>query len=183
MPSARGQGEPLNSKLNPESGASFTGMLIGNPEQLILLASDFGYGFIAKLEDLYTKNKNGKAVLSLPKSAKTLTPRLITNLAAQYLVVVTYEGRMLILPISSMPILARGKGNKIINIPSAQAAKREDYIVDLIIINATDKLVLVSGKQKLTLNFNDLGAYKTARGSRGNKLPKGVVHIDNIGVK
>lgn len=183
MPSARGQGEPLNSKLNPEPGAHFTGMLIGNPEQLILLTSDFGYGFIAKLEDLYTKNKGGKAVLSLPKNAKTLTPRFITNLAAQYLVAVTFEGRMLILPVSSMPILARGKGNKIINISSAQAAKREDYIVDLIIINETDKLVLISGKQKLTLNFNDLGAYKTARGSRGNKLPKGVVRIDSIGVK
>ena len=183
MPSARSQGEPLNSKLNPEMGVGFAGMLLGNPEQLVLLASDCGYGFIAKLEDLYTKNKNGKAVLNLPKTAKALTPRLITNLAAQYLVVVTYEGRMLILPASSLPILARGKGNKIINIASAQAAKREDYVVDLIIINETDKLVLTSGKQKLTLNFNDLGAYKTARGSRGNKLPKGVVHIDSISVK
>ncbi|MEI8054453.1 MAG: DNA topoisomerase IV subunit A [bacterium] len=182
LPSARGQGEPLTSRLNPLPGATFEGVIIGNPEQLILLASDAGYGFIAKLEDLYTKNRSGKATLNLPKNAKALPPRMITNIDDQYLTTITNEGRMLLFPLAYLPTLSRGKGNKIISIPSALAAKHEEYVVDLVVLSKTDKLVLTSGKRSLTLSFVDLAAYQGERGRRGNKLPRGLQSIDSVRV-
>lgn len=182
LPSARGQGEPLTGRFNPLPGATFEGVMIGNPEQLILLASDAGYGFIAKLEDLYTKNRNGKATLNLPKNAKPLPPRMITNIDDQYLAAITNEGRMLLFPLAYLPILGRGKGNKIISIPSARAIKREEYVTDLAVLSETDKLVLTSGKRSLTLSFVDLATYQGERGRRGNKLPRGLQNIDSVRV-
>ncbi|EKE01488.1 MAG: hypothetical protein ACD_21C00120G0001, partial [uncultured bacterium] len=183
LPSARGQGEPLTSRLTPEPGATFEGVLIGNPEQLVLLASDAGYGFIAKLEDLYTKNRAGKATLNVPKNCKALTPRVVTNVDDQYLAAITNEGRMLLFPVASLPVLSRGKGNKIIGIPSARAAKREEYLIDLVVLNEMNKLVLTAGKRNLTLSFNDLAAYQGERGRRGNKLPRGLQSVDAVRVE
>jgi len=182
LPSARGQGEPLTSRFNTLPGATFEGVIIGNPEQLILLASDAGYGFIAKLEDLYTKNRSGKVTLNLSKNAKTLPPRMVTNIDNQYLAAITNEGRMLLFPLAYLPTLSRGKGNKIIGIPSALAAKREEYVVDLVVLSETDKLVLTSGKRSLTLSFIDLAAYQGERGRRGNKLPRGLQSVDSVRV-
>jgi topoisomerase-4 subunit A len=182
LPSARSQGEPLTSRLNPSPGATFEGVIIGIPEQLILLASDAGYGFIAKLEDLYTKNRSGKATLNLPKNAKAMPPRMVTNIDDQYLAALTNEGRMLLFPLAYLPILGRGKGNKIIDIPSAQAAKHYEYMVDVVVLSKTDKLVLTSGKRSLTLNFVDLAPYHGERGRRGNKLPRGLQDIDSVRV-
>lgn len=180
LPSARGQGEPLTSRLNTLPGATFEGVIIGNPEQLVLLASDAGYGFIAKLEDLYTKNRSGKATLNLPKASKALPPRMITDIDSQYLAAITNEGRLLLFPIASLPILGRGKGNKIISIPSARVATHEEYVVDLIVLSETDKLVLTSGKRSLKLSFVDLAAYQGERGRRGNKLPRGLQSVDSV---
>lgn len=180
LPSARSQGDPLTGHLNPSPGATFEGVMIGNPDQLVLLASDTGYGFIAKLEDLYTKNRGGKVTLNLPKNAKALPPCTITNIDSQYLTAITNAGRMLLFPIAYLPTLSRGKGNKIIDISAALAAKHAEYVTGLAIINETDKLVLTSGKRSITLSFTDLAAYQGERGRRGNKLPKGLQTIDSV---
>lgn len=180
LPSARGQGEPLTSRLAPLPGATFEGVLIGNPEQLVLLASDAGYGFIAKFEDLCTKNRNGKNELNLPKNSKVLPLQIVTNINDQYLVAITNEARLLLFPIACLPVLGRGKGNKIIGIPTAKIATREEYVTNLIILSEADKLIVTSGKRSMTLSFTDLTAYQGERGRRGNKLPRGFQNVDSV---
>lgn len=173
LPSARGQGEPLTSRLEPEAGATFEAVLIGEPEQYYLVASDAGYGFIAKLEDFYAKNKAGKAFLSLPNGAKVLPPQIITDLEAQYLAALTNEGRLLVFPVATLPILPRGKGNKILHIPSSAVVAREEFLVDIAVINEAQELTLYSGNRTLVLNTDDLLQYHGERGRRGNKIPRG----------
>lgn len=180
LPSARSQGEPLTSLLNPPGGAFFNAVMIGDPEQYFLVASDAGYGFIVKLEDFYTKNRSGKALLTVRKGSQALIPRAITNIDNQYLAAVTNEGRLLLFPLASLPILARGKGNKIINIPTSRIATHEEYVVDLAVLNENRSLILYSGKRQLTLKPSNLAHYQGERGRRGNKLPRGFRKIDYI---
>ena len=176
LPSARGQGEPLTSRLNPPPATTFVGVIIGDPKQLVLLASDAGYGFVVKLADLYTKNRSGKAALNLSKNAHTLPPTIITNLDNQYLAAITNQGRMLLFPVAYLPILSRGKGNKIINMPS----KHEERLINLVVLNENDSLIINSGKRTVTLSFSELAKYQGERGRRGNKLPKGLQHVDSV---
>ncbi|MDR1057178.1 MAG: DNA topoisomerase IV subunit A [Coxiellaceae bacterium] len=180
LPSARSQGEPLTSRINLPKNATIEGTVIGNPEQMVLLAQDSGYGFIAKLGDLYTKNRSGKTVLTTPKGAKVLTPRLIANIENQYLAALTNIGKMLLFPVASLPMLSRGKGNKIMGMPKEAIVKREEYIIDTLILNETDKLRLTSGKRNVTLSFSELGDYQGERGRRGNKLPPNLRNIDTV---
>lgn len=183
LPSARGQGEPLTSKFNLPPGATFEAVLIGEPEQQYLVSSDAGYGFVAKLEDFYTKNRNGKALLNVPKGAKALPPKLITKVDDQYLAAVTNEGRLLLFPVACLPVLARGKGNKIINVPAARVAKHEEFVTDIVVLSENNSLVLYSGKRTLTLSFKDLAYYQGERGRRGNKLPRGLRNAEKMVVE
>ena len=181
LPSARGQGEPVTGRLNPPSGASFEGLLSGDEEQRVLLASDAGYGFIGKLSDLYTKNKAGKAALSLPKGAKVLPPQsILGDIENAWLVAVSNEGRMLVFPVLELPELARGKGNKIINIPSARVQAREEYMIAVCVVSEKQQIKVYSGKRHLGLKFKDLDHYMGERGRRGNKLPRGFQKVDNV---
>ena len=143
LPSARGQGEPLTGRINPPSGVSFTGMMMGSDEGYYLLASDAGYGFIAKLAELQSKNKAGKAALTLPTAAKVLSPIAIADMAGSYVVAVTTEGRMLIFPATELPVMPRGKGNKMIGIPSARLASREEYVTAIAIFGERDILKVI----------------------------------------
>lgn len=181
LPSARGQGEPVTGRLNPPSGASIEGLLTGDESQRVLLASDAGYGFIGKLGDLYTKNKAGKAALTLPKEAKVLAPQLLTEaLDKTWLVAVSNEGRMLVFPVSELPELARGKGNKIINIPSARAQTHEEYMIAVCAVGEKQTIKVYSGKRHIGLKFKDLDHYMGERGRRGNKLPRGFQKVDAV---
>jgi len=182
LPSARGQGEPATGRLNPPSGATFEGLLMGDDNSRILLASDAGYGFVAKMFDLFTKNKSGKSILHLPKGGRVLNPVAIGNLDASWLVAVSNEGRMLLFPVRELPELARGKGNKIINIPSAHVQSREEFVVAISVIVETQTLKVLSGKRYLSLKFKDLEHYMGERGRRGNKLPRGFQKVDNVDV-
>lgn len=182
LPSARGQGEPVTGRLNPPSGATFEGLFTGGDEQRVLLASDAGYGFIGKLSDLYTKNKAGKAALSLPKGALVLPPQSITDLENSWLVAVSNEGRMLAFPVLELPELARGKGNKIINIPSARVQAREEFVIAVSVVTKRQTLKVFSGKRHLGLKFKDLDHYMGERGRRGNKLPRGFQKVDAVEV-
>lgn len=180
LPSARGQGEPLTGRFTPPAGATFEAAIIGEPEQLFLLASDAGYGFIAKLEDLYCKNKSGKTLLKLPNNSKVLIPRLVTDIKNDLIASVTNTGHLLVFPISELPQLPRGKGNKIINIPTSKVAKREEYVVDITIIPKAGSVTLISGKRSLTIKPSDLEHYSGERGRRGLKLPRGMQRVDRF---
>ncbi|MCX4027649.1 DNA topoisomerase IV subunit A [Endozoicomonas sp. SM1973] len=182
LPSARGQGEPLTGRLSVPSGASFKGMFNGDENTLLLLASDAGYGFVTKASDLLTKNKTGKAVLTLPKGAEVLTPSVVRDIEEQDLAVFTNEGRLLVFAVADLPMMARGKGNKIINIPAARAAEREEYVVSLQVLGRADSLMVYSGRRKLVLKPGDIEHYVGERGRRGSKLPRGFQKVDGVEV-
>jgi topoisomerase-4 subunit A len=180
LPSARGQGEPITGRVKPLPGTTFVGILMGEDDQHILLASDAGYGFVTKLSDLYTKNKSGKAVLRLPKHAKVLTSQIIKNFEHDLVVSITNQGRMLIFPIKNLPILPKGKGNKIINIPSAKLTDREEFVVAIKVLAPEQSLKIIAGKRFLILKPKDLEHYKGERGRRGHKLPRGYQRVDKL---
>jgi topoisomerase-4 subunit A len=180
LPSARGQGEPVTGRINPPSGATFEGLMMGEPDQLYLLASDAGYGFLAKLSDLQSKNRAGKAALSLPKGGEVLQPACIESVEGAWVAAVSNEGRMLLFPLADLPQLARGKGNKIIGIPSARVQSREEYVVAVQVLSEKDVLVVSAGKRYLKLKFSELEHYRGERGRRGNKLPRGFQKVERM---
>jgi topoisomerase IV subunit A len=182
LPSARGQGEPVSGRVNPPSGATFEGLLIGEDSKDILLASDAGYGFVGKIADLISKNKAGKAVLKLPKGAAVLPPKTIERYDDDFIVSVTNEGRMLMFPLHELPRLAKGKGNKIISIPPARVADRVEFVVAIAVLTAQDSLTVHAGRRHHNLKPADLLHYQGERGRRGNKLPRGFQNVDRIDV-
>ncbi|HVV69822.1 MAG TPA: DNA topoisomerase IV subunit A [Gammaproteobacteria bacterium] len=182
LPSARGQGEPLTSRLKPEPNVNFVTVIMGETEQLYLLASDAGYGFVAKLGDLYSKNRAGKTVLKIPAGAQILPPRLITEYEQQLIVATSNEGRMLVFPLKNLPQLPRGKGNKIIAISPAKIANHTEFVTDMAIINTNSAITLHAGKRKLLMKPSDLAHYHGERGRRGQKLPRGFERVERIEV-
>ncbi|MCB1772360.1 MAG: DNA topoisomerase IV subunit A [Gammaproteobacteria bacterium] len=180
LPSARGQGEPLTGRFNPPAGEHFVAALGGDPEQWWLLASDAGYGFRVQAKDLLANKKAGKAVLTLPKGARVLKPTPVGDADTDRVVVVTNEGRMLVIPANDLPALTRGKGNKIIGIPTKHVAERSEYVVDILVVPDGGRVRLNSGKRHLNLRAADLNAYEGERGRRGNKLPRGFQKVDGI---
>ena len=182
LPSARGQGEPATGRLKMPPGALFTDVVMGADEQKILMGTDAGYGFVAKIGDLFTKNKAGKAVVSIPKGARILSPQMI-NTDNALVAAVSNEGRMLVFPIADLPELARGKGNKIINIPGSRLQSREEFVVDYGIIPEGGSLVVHSGKRYLVMKEKDLEHYRGERGRRGHKLPRGFQKVDRLDIE
>ena len=162
---------------------TFPALLSGEPETEFVIASDFGYGFIVKLQDLYSKTRTGKAALKLPEGAKVLTSTAITDKSSQYLAAATNEGRLLVFPIADLPELARGKGNKIIQIPNTRAVKREEYCAVIAVLGKTNTLILNSGKRTLRLTPKDLVNFHGERGQRGSLLPRGLRQIDGYEVE
>jgi topoisomerase-4 subunit A len=183
LPSARGQGEPLTGRLNPPSGATFEGLIAGADDDKFLLASDAGYGFVVSFADLQTKNKAGKACLTLPQGARVLVPVGIPKTpGALNVACATNEGRLLLFPLDELPELARGKGNKLIGIPAPRAAAREEFVTGLCIVGEQDILQVTAGRQHLKLKWADLENYRGERGRRGNKLPKGFQKVTALTV-
>jgi topoisomerase-4 subunit A len=183
LPSARGQGEPLTGRVNPPSGATFEGLLIGDADDIFLIASDAGYGFTTKFENLLGKNRAGKAILSLPNGSKVLPPVEVKNLQNDDVVSITNEGRMLMFKIAELPGLAKGKGNKIISIPGGRVSERLEYVVAFAVIDRSKILLVYSGKRFLKLTMDELEHYRGERGRRGNKLPRGFQKVDMVQVQ
>ena len=173
LPSARSQGEPLTGRLTPPAGASFAGVLIGETEDRWLVASDAGYGFVVKLGELVSRNRSGKAALRLPKNARVLVPAPVKNVKSDLLASVSSEGHILVFPVRALPELARGKGNKIMGIPSKKAASHEEYMAAVTCVPADEGLVILSGARHMTLSAKELREYSGERGRRGLKLPRG----------
>lgn len=180
LPSARGQGEPLTGRLQPPPGATFECVLLPDDNALYVIASDAGYGFVVKGEDLQAKNKAGKTLLTLPTGALVVPPKPVANREEDWLAAVTTEGRLLLFKVADLPQLGKGKGNKIIGIPGERVASREEYLTDLAVLPSGATLVLQAGKRTLSLKADDLEHYKGERGRRGNKLPRGFQRVDAL---
>lgn len=173
LPSARSQGEPLTGKLNLPTGATIEYVVMASEQQELLMASDAGYGFICKFEDLIARNKTGKALISLPENAKVLKPKTLINSTA-LVVAITSAGRMLIFPAQDLPVLSKGKGNKMITIPTANAKDRSELLTKLLLISDQASLEFHSGKRKIVLKPEDLQKFRAERGRKGSTLPRGL---------
>jgi topoisomerase IV subunit A len=172
LPSARGQGEPLSGRLNPPDGAKFAGVMMGEPEDLWLLASDAGYGFTVRLKELITDRRAGKTVLNVPDNAMVLPPAPV--LAPESLVVVvSSEGKLLAFPAGDVPEMPRGKGNKLYDIPGKKAAARAELMTGVAVVPPKGSLLLWAGEKQKTLAWGDLRDYRGQRAQRGTVLPRG----------
>ncbi len=183
LPSARSLGEPVSARLTPPDGVTFEGVMSGDSERAYLVGSDAGYGFMVKLEDVYTKNRNGKAIISVPKGAKAIAPSPIYDLQSDWVAIVSNIGRLLMFPITELTLLPKGKGLKMMQIPPAKLKSREEYVVAMTAMKETDSLLVYSGKRYTTLKTADHEHYIGERGRRGNMLPKGfrsVVRIEAV---
>lgn len=183
LPSARGQGEPLTGRLQPPPGATFETVLTGDPEQLYVMATDAGYGFIVRLEDLYAKPRAGKVVVSVPAGARLILPARVQNLQTDRLVAVTSQGHLLVFPVNELPQMARGKGNKIIHIPNDRLASGDERMIGMVCLPEGGNVVLQAGKRTLTLKSSDLGGYLGERARRGGLLPRGFQRIEGISLE
>jgi topoisomerase-4 subunit A len=173
LPSARGQGEPLSSRLNPPDGAKFAGVIMGEAEDLWLLASDAGYGFTVRLKELITDRKAGKTVLNVPENSLALPPVVVPS-PESLVVVVSTEGKLLAFPVSEVPEMPRGKGNKLYDIPGKKAAAREELMTAIAVVPPKANLLIFAGEGKpKTLEWNDLKSYRGERAQRGSVLPRG----------
>lgn len=181
LPSARGHGEPLASSLNPPPGATWAGVIMGDPNDLYLIASDAGYGFVCKLGDLITDRRAGKAVLKVPKGAKALPPQRVMNPDEDWLAAVTNKGNILVFMVGELPAMEKGKGEKILNIAGAKVAKREEYLAGIAVFKEGQRLLLRTGKGELLLRSgNDIDQYVGERALRGSKLPRGHQEVKDI---
>jgi topoisomerase-4 subunit A len=181
LPSARGQGEPLTGRLDPESGAEFMDVVMGEENQKIILASDFGYGFIASIEDLISKKKGGKSTIRLTEKSRVLPVTYLQETDEdEYIAVATNVGRLLLFPISELPTLSKGKGNKLIQIPASELKSRSTYIASICTITPSQQLKVYAGKRHLSIKFDDLTNYIGSRARRGNVLPKGFQNVKLI---
>lgn len=180
LPSARGQGEPLTGRLETPAGANITGMVGGEPEQLCMLMNDTGYGFVAKLEDMMTRNKAGKTLMRVPEGAAALAPVMLSDANKSLLVATTNEGRMLVFGIKDVPVMPKGKGVKLINIPTSKAKTREEFVTAMTVLAPGQSLKVFSGKRHKILDTTEIKHYKGQRGQRGLKLPQGFRSVERL---
>lgn len=165
LPSARGLGEPLSSKLSPANGVAFTQVLIAEDQQELLAASSAGYGFKTQANALDTNAKAGKAFLSMPDQAQALP--LIPIQQKSHVALLSSSGRVLIVDLQELPVLNKGKGNKLIQLQD------NEIVVDMQLLNLSDVIQVVAGQQQLKLKGDDLQKYLGKRAAKGQLLPRG----------
>ncbi len=180
LPSARGQGDPLSGRFSTPQGASFKAVMMGKKDQLYLLGSSFGYGFIARFEDLLSRAKAGKATVNVPKGATVICPSQITDFETDRIAAVTSTGYLLIIQAKDLPQLARGKGNKIINVPAKKLKAGEEHVVAMVALAEGAKLIVHAGKKHKTIQAGEIMEYQGDRGKRGKLLPKGYRNVSRL---
>ncbi|KAA9129884.1 DNA topoisomerase IV subunit A [Marinihelvus fidelis] len=181
LPSARGLGEPLTSRFNLADGARFTHALAGDAEQKIVLASTFGYGFVTAMENLHSRMKAGKAMLTVRDGAEPVRPAIITP-GADTIVCATSDGYLLAFPLADLPELAKGKGNKMIGVPPKRLKAGEEHMVGMVVLGEGQEILVWAGKQYLRMAAKDLEHYRGDRAKRGRKLPKGYQRVTMLEV-
>jgi topoisomerase-4 subunit A len=180
LPSARGQGEPLSSRFKPPDGAVFCGAMIGDNDDKVLLASDAGYGFIATLGDLLTRNKAGKSVLRVPQGGCAVVPAPVDRGVECLVAAVSSIGRLLMFEMEELPELAKGKGNKLINIPAKKYQAGEEKLVAVAIVPENGNLQVHSGSRVMTIKWDDSDPYYGERALRGGLLPRGWRSVERL---
>ena len=182
LPSARGQGEPLTGRLTPPIGAEFIDVVMGDDDQPIILSSDAGYGFISSLGNLQSKTKSGKHAITLSKQAKTMRVTKVDDPEYDFLAVVTNRARLLIFPVSELPQLSKGKGNKLIQIKNEDFIEREEFLIGICTIKNHQKLRVEygNGKKHKTYSFDDLVNFTSHRARKGLTIPG--VHGKALGI-
>ena len=183
LPSARGQGEPLSGRIDPPDGATFAGVLIGEPQDRWVVASDAGYGFVVRLEEMYARNRAGKAVLKVPEGSGVLTPAPVPSSDEALLCAVSSDGKLLAFPVKDLPELSRGKGNKIFGLSSKKVAARQEFLAAIAVVAPEQNLIVRSGERKMTIKFADLKDYRGERAQRGAVLPRGWRKVDGLEVE
>ena len=180
LPSARGQGEPLSSRFKPPDGAEFCGAMIGEADDKYLLASDAGYGFIANLEDLVTRNKAGKAILRVPQGGRAVVPAPVPRDTECLIAAVSSIGRLLMFEMDELPELAKGKGNKLLNIPGKKYQSGEESLVAAAVVPEDGNLQVYCGTRMMTIKWDDSDPYYGERALRGGLLPRGWRNVDRL---
>jgi len=180
LPSARGQGEPLSSRFKPPDGAAFCGAMIGANEQKYLLASDAGYGFVATLSDLVSRNKAGKSILRIPPGGKAVVPAAVPMDSECLIAAVSSIGRLLLFEMEELPELAKGKGNKLINIPGPKYKSGDEKMIAAAVVPEDGYLQVHTGTRMMTIKWSDLDDYYGDRGLRGSMLPKGWRKVERL---
>ncbi|MGO1068266.1 DNA topoisomerase IV subunit A [Lysobacter sp. CA199] len=181
LPSARGNGEPLTGRFSPAAGASFQALAAGDNDNRFVLATSHGYGFVTRFENLTGRNKAGKAMLSLTPNAKVLQPAQVGDVEQDRVVAVTNVGHLLAFPVSELPELDKGKGNKIIDIPKAKLGT--ERVVAVAVVAPGTTLSIKSGSRTMSLSFKELEPYLGARATRGGLLPRGWQKVEGLAVE
>ncbi|HEY5775682.1 MAG TPA: DNA topoisomerase IV subunit A [Xanthomonadales bacterium] len=182
LPSARGLGEPLTSRFTPADGGQFLYAITGEAQQKLVLASSFGYGFVTETANLHSKMKAGKAMLSLPGDSTPVEPAIIASADADTVVCVTSDGYLLAFPLSDLPELSKGKGNKLINIPPKRLKTGEEYMIGMVVVAEGEEILVWAGQRYLRLGKKDLEHFRGERAKRGHKLPRGFQRVTKIEV-
>jgi len=180
LPSARGNGDPLSGRFSPPAGASFVGVAVAENDARYVLASSFGYGFVTRFENFTGRNKAGKALINADAAADILPPAPVTDAKSDWIVSITSAGHLLAFPVTELPELDKGKGNKLIQIPPAKLKSGDEKVIAVASVRNGGELTVYSGKQKLVLAWRDLQAYEGSRASRGNLLPRGFTKVDRV---
>ena len=182
LPSARGQGEPLSGRCKPPDGAAFCGAMIGDADQRYVVAGDSGYGFVARLGDLVSRNKAGKAVLRLAPGGKAVVPASVPAGVECVVAAVSSIGRLLMFELDELSERAKGKGNKLIDIPSRKYRSGEEKLVAVAVVPEGSDLSVHTGKRTMTIRWNDSQRYYGERALRGALLPKGWRSVERLAV-
>ena len=180
LPSARGQGEPLTGRFKPAAGAEFVDCLMARNDDLFLLSTSYGYAFVCRFEDMLTRNKNGKALISISSGAKLIAANAIGNFDADVLVAITSAGFIGVLNVNLIPLLAKGKGNKIIGIPPKRLKTGEEQVSYIACLSSPQTLIIHSGGKYKSMSIRELETYRIERGKRGTKLPRGYQNVTGI---
>ena len=175
LPSARGQGEPLSGHVNPPDGASFCTVLIGAPQDRWILASSAGYGFIVRLEDLYSRTKAGKAVLRVPEGHSVVAAAPVGE-KARWIAAASSDGRLLAFDLRELPELGKGKGVRIIGLPPATGAT----LAGICAFGERQRVRIKALDRWMTLKFKDLDRYRGNRDRRGLLLPRGWQKVERV---
>ena len=165
---SRGNGEPLSKFFKLQDGTKMVGMTNLDEKQSILNLSNNGYGFITVHDELNVKNKSGKKIMNL-KTSIAIKPVSVNLDTDERYLIITSDNYMLIEELKHVPIMTRGKGIKLINIPKGS----EETIKFLGILNSNQRLVFNFEKRKSkTMTYDELRHFFMSKSRRGKKIDK-----------